>query len=97
MTKEVGLWVDHRRAFIVTIENEKEVVREVKSNIDKHVRFSNGSGADGPNNHMEPTADDMRDRQFGDHLNGYYDGTNFAPIIVAGFNEAYEIINKIKP
>ena len=74
MTKEVGLWVDHRRAFIVTIENEKEVVREVKSNIDKHVRFSNGSGADGPNNHLEPTADDMRDRQFGDHLNGYYDG-----------------------
>ncbi|MFA6924536.1 MAG: DUF5618 family protein [Bacteroidales bacterium] len=31
------------------------------------------------------------------HLAGYYDGTNFAPIIVAGFNEAYEVINKIKP
>ena len=30
-------------------------------------------------------------------LNGYYDGTNFAPIIVAGFDEAYEIIKKIKP
>jgi len=31
------------------------------------------------------------------HLAGYYDGTNFAPIIIAGFNEAYEIIKKIKP
>jgi hypothetical protein len=31
------------------------------------------------------------------HLAGYYDGTNFVPIIVAGFNEAYEIIKKIKP
>ncbi len=31
------------------------------------------------------------------HLAGYYDGTNFAPIIVAGFDEAYEIIKKIKP
>jgi hypothetical protein len=31
------------------------------------------------------------------HLAGYYDGTNFVPIVVAGFNEAYEIIKKIKP
>ena|SRR5271157_2434168 len=31
------------------------------------------------------------------HLAGYYDGTNFVPIIIAGFNEAYEIIKRIKP
>jgi hypothetical protein len=31
------------------------------------------------------------------HLSGYYDGTTDAPVIKRGFDNAYEIINKIKP
>ncbi|MGD0707908.1 MAG: hypothetical protein ABSA51_05585 [Anaerolineaceae bacterium] len=74
MKKEVGLWVDHRKAVIVTIENEVEVTREIQSNMEKHIRFSSDTHSKAPNASKESTAEDMRDRQFGDHLNGYYDG-----------------------
>ena len=43
MKKEVGLWIDHRKAVIVIIENEVVTTREIQSNIEKHVRFSTGS------------------------------------------------------
>jgi stalled ribosome rescue protein Dom34 len=62
MKKEVGLWIDHRKTVIVTIENEVEVTREIRSNIEKHVRFSSGSHSKDPN------------RQYGDHLASYYEG-----------------------
>ena len=31
------------------------------------------------------------------HLSGYYDGTTDAPVIKRGFDNAYDIIDKIKP
>ena len=74
MKREVGLWIDHRKAVVVTIENEVEVTREIKSNMEKHVRFSSGSRSKTPNNPQGSTAEDVRDRQFGDHLGLYYEG-----------------------
>jgi hypothetical protein len=74
MKSEVGLWIDHRKAVIVTIKNEVEVIREVRSNIEKHPRFSNGANSKAPDDSHEPTAEDMRDRKFADHLGDYYGG-----------------------
>ena len=74
MKKEVGLWIDHRKTVIVTIEDEVEVTREIRSNMEKHVRFSSGAHSDTENNSSGSTAEDMRDRQFGDHLGRYYEG-----------------------
>jgi hypothetical protein len=73
MKKEVGLWIDHRKAVIVTVENEVELTREIKSNMEKHVRFSSGTRSKSSNNSQGSTAEDMRDRQFGDHLSKYYE------------------------
>jgi len=77
MKREVGLWIDHRKTVFVTIENEVEVTREIRSNIEKHVRFSTnaaGTKAKTPNGVKASAAEDMRDRQFGDHLDRYYEG-----------------------
>ncbi len=74
MKKEVGLWIDHRKTVIVTVENEVEVTREIRSNMEKHVRFSSGTQANTSDNSQGSTAEDMRDRQFGDHLGRYYEG-----------------------
>jgi stalled ribosome rescue protein Dom34 len=74
MKKEVGLWIDHRKTVFVTIENEVEVIREIKSNMEKHVRFSSGSHSKASNSSEGSTAEDVRDRQFGDHLEQYYEG-----------------------
>lgn len=72
MKREVGLWIDHRKAVIVTIENEVELTQKIRSNIEKHVRFSSGVHSKAPNNSQGSTAEDMRDRQFKDHLGRYY-------------------------
>ncbi len=74
MKREVGLWIDHRKTVFVTIENEVEVTREIRSNMEKHVRFSNGTRSKDSNTSRGSTAEDMRDRQFVNHLDGYYEG-----------------------
>lgn len=73
MTKKVGLWVDHRRAVIVTIENKTVETREIQSNMEKHVRFSSGTHGSSSDDSQGSTAEDVRDRQFGDHLDIFYD------------------------
>lgn len=62
MKKQIGLWIDHRKAIVVTINGEEEI-KKIKSNMEKHVRFS-GEGGEG---------EDVRDRQFENHLNSFYD------------------------
>jgi hypothetical protein len=66
MKKEIGLWIDHRKAVIVIISDEGEEVREITSYMEKHVRYSNDYSKGG-------SSEDIRDRQFGDHLNSFYD------------------------
>ena len=74
MKSEVGLWIDHRKAVIVTIVNEVEVTREVRSNLEKHIPFSSGSRSKATHKSQGPTAEDTRDRLYGNHLGGYYEG-----------------------
>ena len=102
MSKQVGLWIDHRKTVIVSIENEVEVTREIRSNMEKHVRFSSGTRSDDPNNPQGSTAEDVRDRQFGDHLGRYYEGIvsflrDADSILIFGPGEAkVELENRLK-
>lgn len=74
MLKEVGLWIDHRKAVIVSIENEIETILEIKSNMEKHVRFSDDTRSKVAKSSHGSNAEDMRDRKFGEHLDDYYEG-----------------------
>jgi hypothetical protein len=56
MKKEIGLWIDHRKAVVVIVSDEGEEVREITSNMEKHVRFSGRASEDG-------VSEDVRDRQ----------------------------------
>lgn len=67
MKKEIGLWIDHRKAVIVIIKDGEDEIKKIKSNMEKHVRFSSGDGSE------DGSSEDVRDRQFENHLNGYYD------------------------
>jgi stalled ribosome rescue protein Dom34 len=71
--KEVGLWVDHRKAVVVTINGDIEHIQEISSNADKHVRFSSGTHSHSGDNSQGSTSEDVRDRQFGGQLESYYD------------------------
>ena len=66
MKREAGLWIDHRKAVIVTVTEDGSETKQIQSNMEKRVRFSSGSSEDG-------SAEDMRDRQFTNRLNSFYD------------------------
>ena len=66
MNTAIGLWIDHRKAVIVIVSDEGEEVKEITSHMEKHVRFSDAAAEGGQ-------GEDVRDRQFTNHLNSYYD------------------------
>jgi len=72
MKKEIGMWVDHRRAVIVTLENNKETVQIILSNMENNTRFSSGSRSGTSNDVNVSTAEDIRDRQNDQHIAKYY-------------------------
>jgi hypothetical protein len=67
MKKQIGLWIDHRKAVIVIVTEEGEELKKITSNMEKHVRFTGGTASE------DGSTEDVRDRQFGNHLNNYYD------------------------
>lgn len=65
MKKEVGLWIDHRKAVIVSVTDKGEDTSRIRSDMEKHVRYSGAA--------QEDSAEDQRDTRFAGHLNQYYD------------------------
>ena len=74
MKIEVGLWVDHRKAVIVTIKNEILVTQEIRSNMEKHASPASATPSKAKNTGQGLAAEDTRDQQSGNHLGRYYDG-----------------------
>jgi uncharacterized ferredoxin-like protein len=66
MKKRVGLWIDHRRAVVVTLTEQGEDIRQISSGMEKHVRFAGGTSEDG-------STEDIRERQFAGHLTAFYE------------------------
>jgi hypothetical protein len=67
MTKKAGLWIDHRKAVIVIVTEAGEEIKEIPSNMEKNTRFTGGTAS------MDGSTEDVRDRQYGNHLNNFYD------------------------
>ena len=65
MQREVGLWIDHRKAVIVSVTDDGEKTFVIESDMEKHVRYSGAA--------QEDSAEDQRDKRFTGHLNKYYD------------------------
>ena len=67
MKKEIGLWIDHKKAVIIIIKDGGEEVKEITSHMEKHVRYR------GRNDTERSAGEDVRDRRFGNHLTSFYD------------------------
>lgn len=64
MTTNVGLWIDHRKAVIVSLRDHTERKKEIASGMEKHVRYSGGAA--------KASGEDQRDMRFEGHLDKYY-------------------------
>ncbi|MCY2984436.1 MAG: hypothetical protein NTY15_12490 [Planctomycetota bacterium] len=73
MAGKIGVWIDHRKAILVRFNDGVEVVHEIDSEAEKHVRDAGGSGSGASHGSQDVVAGDKRDRKFMNHLNTYYD------------------------
>jgi peptide subunit release factor 1 (eRF1) len=73
MAGKIGVWIDHRKAILVRFHDGVEVVREIDSEAEKHVRDAGGSGSGCSHGSQDVVAGDKRDRKFMNHLNTFYD------------------------
>lgn len=71
MKRNVGLWIDHRQAFIVALVDEVEETKRITSDVEKHVRYPVASR--GSHDDTTEIRRDRQDRRFDDQLNSYYD------------------------
>ncbi|WP_017301671.1 hypothetical protein [Nodosilinea nodulosa] len=73
MSKQLGLWIDHRKATIVTVTENGEAISEILSDVEKQLRRSSDSPLKGPYEALQVPADDSRQRTLTAELNTYYD------------------------
>ena len=102
MKKQIGLWIDHQKAILVILENDKQEVQRFQSNLERHARFQQEADektADGPQFYTRET---RMDRRFHDHLQKYYQQvisavTGAERLLVFGNGEAkYEFEKQFK-
>jgi hypothetical protein len=73
MKRKVGLWIDHRKAIIVSATEEGEEIVLVTSQAEKQLRRSGDSPLKGSYESLQVPQDDSRQRALTGHLNIYYD------------------------
>jgi hypothetical protein len=66
MNKQVGLWLDRKKAVIVSIADNIEAKRIITSDMEHYVLYSTVVPGDG-------SPEEIRDRRFWNHLGEYYD------------------------
>lgn len=84
MTKNVGLWIDHKKAMVVTISGQGEDIKEIKSEVEQE---------------LETSTDDHRQSAATGHLTIYYDAVidclrDADSILIFGSGEAKQEFRK---
>jgi len=72
VSKNIGLWIDHKKAVMVILEDKVEEIRLIQSNLEEQLQLRGGT-------HMKTThtaqyfpAENHKDRQYMEKLNKYY-------------------------
>ena len=99
MKTEAGIWIDHRKAVIVTLSPEGEHTRLIRSNVEKHLERGGDSPLKGPYEAHEVPADDSRQRALTGELNIYYDAViavirDYRSLLIFGPGEAKVELHK---
>ena len=73
MRTKVGLWIDHRKAIVVSVTEKGEEMVLIISKVEKQLRRSGDSPLKGPYESQQVPESDSRQKTFTGHLNIYYD------------------------
>lgn len=72
MIKQIGIWIDHKRAVILSVSAQGETIQKIESGIEKHVRYRGATRPRTPYSAQYQQGDDQIDKQFAGHLNKFY-------------------------
>ena len=72
MSRQIGLWIDHKGAVILTISEQGENIQKVESGIAKHIRYRGTTRPRTAYSAQHQQGDDQLDNQFVEHLNKFY-------------------------
>ena len=72
MKTNAGLWIDHRRAVVVTLSGEGEKIQEILSGVESQPGRKDGVPMDVHHESLLVKADDSHQREYTHHLNQYY-------------------------
>ena len=92
MKDKAGVWIDHRKAVIVSVTATGEHTSVIVSKVEKHPERSGDSPLKGRYEARQVPADDSRQRALTRALNVYYDAViaalrNADPLIIFGPGE----------
>jgi hypothetical protein len=72
MSRQIGLWIDHKGAVILTISEHGENIQKIESGIEKHIHYRGATRPHTPYSAQYQQGDDQLDNQFIEHLNKFY-------------------------
>ena len=73
MTGNAGVWIDHRKAVVVTLGPSGEKITTIASKVEKHPERGGDSPMKGSYESLQVPADDSRQHALTGELNIYYD------------------------
>jgi hypothetical protein len=99
MTGKAGVWIDHRKAVLVTLSAAGEHTTTILSKVERHPERGGDSPLKGPYEASQVPADDSRQRALTGELNIYYDAViaalrQFETLLLFGPGEAKGELHK---
>ena len=74
MGDNVGIWIDHRKAVIVSTSADRTTVKTLESKVGPHSRYSGRAGSTMPEGGPQDEGGEKRyEERYAQHLGQYYD------------------------
>lgn len=73
MDHRVGIWIDHKRAVIVSASAGHVTATTVLSKVGPHARYSDRAGYPTPDGPQDGGGEKQYEERYGQHLDQYYD------------------------
>jgi hypothetical protein len=73
MSPKIGIWIDHKRAVIVSASADDVTTRTLESEIEPHARYSSRARYLTPDGAQDGGGEKKYEERYGEHLNRYYD------------------------
>jgi hypothetical protein len=72
MNKQLGLWIDHKKAVLVIQSEKGETIQQIESGVGKHVQYHGAPHPKSPYSAQYQQGDDQLDNKFNEKLNKFY-------------------------